>query len=143
MFGPAFWWTITAVVFFILEISTASFFFLWIGAGAVVTAIVSLFIDTVWIQFTVFTVSSIALVVLSRRWAVFFTGKTNRPANVDMLVGQTAIVTKVFNDSPWQGYIKVSGEMWRAETENKDPLEKNGQVTVVAARSNVLVVKVL
>ena len=28
------WWIITAVVFFILELATASFFYIWIGVGA-------------------------------------------------------------------------------------------------------------
>jgi membrane protein implicated in regulation of membrane protease activity len=143
MFYPAVWWIVTAVVFFILEIATASFFFLWIGAGAVVTAILSLFVGTEWIQYTTFAVSSIVLVAVSRRWAHVLTGKTGRLSNVDALVGQTAVVTKVFQDNNWQGYVKVNGEMWRVETENKEPLEKNAQVTVVSARSNVLVVEAL
>jgi membrane protein implicated in regulation of membrane protease activity len=139
---PAVWWIITAVVFFILEMATASFFFLWIGAGAVLTALTSLFVDKDWIQYTVFAVSSILLVVLSRPWAKRFSGKNIRFSNVDALIGQTGSVTKVQRDFTWQGYIKVGGEMWKVESENKVPLTLEGNVVVLEARSNVLVVKV-
>ncbi len=143
MWYPVVWWAVTAVVFFILELVTASFFFMWIGAGAAVTAILSFFVSKAWVQYTTFTVSSIILVAVSRRWASLLTGKAGRPSNVDSLVGQTALITKVSSTAPWQGYLKVGGEAWKAESENKEPLRENGQATVVAVRSNVLVVKVL
>ena len=139
---PVIWWVITAVVFFILEIATASFFFLWIGAGAAVAAVASLLFDKSWVQYTVFAVSSIVLVVLSRSWAKHFSGKNIRPSNVDALMGQIGSVTKVHREFPWQGYIKVGGEMWKVESENKVPLTQDAQVVVLEAHSNVLVVKV-
>jgi membrane protein implicated in regulation of membrane protease activity len=61
---------------------------------------------------------------------------------VDALAGQTAIVTKVGENNPAQGYVKVGGEFWKAESENQEPLKMNEKVSVVAVRSNVLVVKV-
>jgi membrane protein implicated in regulation of membrane protease activity len=142
-FNPVVWWTIAAVAFFIVEMATASFFFLWIGAGAVVTAVVSLFVDAAWIQYATFAVSSILLVAASRPWANFFAGKTKRLANVDGLVGRNGIVTGVSPDTAWQGTVKVDGEYWKVESENQETLVKNGQVTVKAARSNILVVKPL
>jgi membrane protein implicated in regulation of membrane protease activity len=139
---PAVWWAVTAVVFFTLELTTASFFFLWIGAGAVLTAILSIFVETAWIQYATFAVSSIILVSISRPWARRLSGTTQRSANVDALAGQTAIVTKVGENNPAQGYVKVGGEFWKAESENQEPLKMNEKVSVVAVRSNVLVVKV-
>ena len=136
-------WCVIAVAFFIVEMATASFFFLWISAGAAVTAVSSLFVHEPWVQCTIFAVSSVILVAVSRPWAHKLTGGTRRPANVDALVGQTGAVTKVNQEFPWQGYIKVGGEMWKAESENKEPLAKDGQVTVLEARSNVLIVKVV
>jgi membrane protein implicated in regulation of membrane protease activity len=141
-FNPVVWWIIAAVAFFIVEMATASFFFIWIGAGAVVAAVVSLFVDAAWVQYATFAVSSIALVAISRPWAHAF-GKSKRQANVDGLVGRTGIVTKVSPDTAWQGTAKVDGEYWKVETENQEALVKNGQVTVQSARSNVLVVKPL
>jgi membrane protein implicated in regulation of membrane protease activity len=139
---PVVWWIISAVVFFILEMTTASFFFLWIGAGAALTAILAFFVETPWIQYTCFALSSVLLVVVSRRWAGRFSGATKRASNVDALAGQTAIVTKVEKNNPAMGYVKVGGESWRAESENQKPLKMNQKVEVVVARGNVLVVKV-
>ena len=139
---PVVWWAITAVVFFILELTTASFFYLWIGAGSVVTAVLSLFVDTAWVQYSAFAFSSILLVSISRRWASRFSGSTQRAANVDSLVGETGTVTKVEKHETSQGYVKVGGEFWKATTENQQPLKLHEKVTVLAVHSNVLVVKV-
>ena len=139
---PAVWWIITAVVFFILELTTASFFFLWIGAGAAITAGVSFFISTDWVQYTTFAVSSVILVSISRPWASGFSGRAKREANVDSLLGQPAIVTKVEKNDPSKGYIKVAGENWKAETREGEVLEMNMSVSVIEARGNILVVKI-
>lgn len=137
---PVVWWIVTAVVFFILELTTASFF-LWIGAGALLTAILSIFVDIAWVEYVFFALSSLLLIILSRRWARLLSGKASRPSNVDALIGQTGIVMKVHPDIPWQGYVKVNGEMWKAESDSQQPLVKQGQVTVMEAHSNVLRVK--
>ncbi len=139
---PVVWWVATAVVFFILELTTASFFFLWIGVGALLTAVVSFFADKNWIEYLVFALSSLLLVALSRRWAPRLSGKTQRPANVDALVGQTAVITKVDSNLPSQGYAKVDGEAWKVESEDRQPLTLGGKTQVMAVRGNVLVVKI-
>ena len=138
---PVVWWIATAVVFFILELTTASFFFLWIGAGAVLTAILSLLVDTAWIEYLFFALSSLLLIVISRRWAHVLSGKAGRPSNVDALIGQMGIVTKVHPETSWQGWVKVNGEAWKAEAVSQHPLTKGSQVTVQEAHSNVLIVK--
>lgn len=139
---PVVWWVAAAVVFFILELTTASFFFLWIGVGALLTAILSLFVDKAWIEYLGFAIASLFLVALSRRWAPRLSGKTQRAANVDALVGQTAIITKIDPHQPFQGYAKVGGEAWKVETDNQEPLAKGGKGTVTLVKGNILVVKI-
>jgi membrane protein implicated in regulation of membrane protease activity len=139
---PVVWWIATAVVFFILELTTASFFFLWIGAGAVVTALLSLVVNMAWVEYATFAGSSILLVALSRRWAPRFSGKVQRSSNIDALIGQTAIVTKVDDHNSFMGYAKVDGEIWKAESEDQKPLKVDGKVSVVAVKGNILVVKI-
>jgi membrane protein implicated in regulation of membrane protease activity len=129
------------LIFFILEISTASFFFLWIGAGAVITVVVSLFSVPAPAEYTVFVVSSLLLVIVSRRWAGAISGKSTQIANVDALVGQTGQITKVYPYAPWQGYAKVCGESWRVETEKEILIQMNDEIKVLSVKSNILVVK--
>ena len=139
---PVVWWVATAVVFFILELTTASFFFLWIGAGALLTALLSFFVDKAWIEYLSFALSSLLLVALSRRWAPRLSGKTQRAANVDALVGQTAIITKIDPHQSFQGYAKVGGEAWKVESENQEPLTKGAKASVTLVKGNILVVKI-
>ncbi len=135
---PALWWAVVALVFFILEISTASFFFLWIGMGALVTVVVAFVQVPVWVEYTVFAVSSVLLVAISRRWAGKLSGKSTQVANVDALIGKKGQVTKVYPQTPWQGYAKFSGEIWRVENKGEVPLRLEEEIRVVALRSNVL-----
>jgi membrane protein implicated in regulation of membrane protease activity len=139
---PAVWWIITAVVFFILELTTASFFFLWIGAGAIFTAGVSFFVPTNTIQYASFAISSVILVSISRPWAARFSGRTKREANVDALMGQTGVVTSIDKNNHAQGYVKVAGENWKVEVGNGRALKSNMKVKVIEARGNILIVKV-
>ncbi len=138
---PWVWWLVVALIFFILEISTASFFFLWIGAGALVTLVVTFLKGPVWFEYTVFAVSSVLLVAVSRRWAGAISGKSLQIANVDALVGRTGQVTKVYPNASWQGYAKVGGEAWRIESENEMPLQLNEEIKVLTVKSNILVVE--
>lgn len=140
---PVVWWIAAAVVLFILELMTASFFFLWIGAGAVLTAVLSFFVDKAPVEYLTFALSSLVLVALSRRWAPRLSGQTQRVANVDALVGQTAVITKIDANPPYQGYAKVGGESWKVESENQVPLTLGGRASVIMLKGNVLVVRVL
>lgn len=140
---PALWWGITAVICFTLEIFTASFFFLWIGAGALLTALLSFFVPEAWVQYTVFAVSSVLLVAVSRRWAGRFSGPTRRLANVDALVGRTAVVVRLLDDHTGQFYVNVDGELWRAETPDHRAPAVDQKVTIREVRGNFLIVGIL
>jgi inner membrane protein len=139
---PVVWWIIAAVVLLILELSTVSFFFLWISAGAFLTAILSYFVDTAWVQYATFVGTSVLLVTASRPWATRLSGATQRAANVDALVGQKVIVTKVEKHIPTKGYAKAGSEIWKAESENQEPLNVNAEVTVVSVQGNTLTVRI-
>ena len=141
--SPALCWTLAAVVLFTLELATASFFFLWIGAGAALTALVGLFNDSPWVHLSVFALSSVLLVAVSRPWASRFSGRNRRLANSEALLGQAALVTKLDPSQPSQGYVKVGGEDWKARSLDQEPLELHGKVSVVEVQGNILIVKKL
>jgi len=136
---PMLGWFITAVAFFILELATASFFFIWIGLGALATVAISYFNDILWFQCAAFAALSTVLVLVSRSWTRR-NPKENRVANVDALVGAEGVVTKVEEGSPSEGYIKVDGQFWKTQTQDSTPLKLNEKVKVVEVKSNILVV---
>ncbi len=136
---PMFGWFITAVAFFILELATASFFFIWIGLGALATVAISYISDILWFQCTAFAVLSTIFVLISRSWTRR-NPKENRLANVDALIGAEGVVTKVEEGDLSQGYIKVDGQFWKVQAQDSTPLKLNEKVKVVEVKSNILVV---
>jgi membrane protein implicated in regulation of membrane protease activity len=138
---PMVWWIITAVVFFILELATASFFYIWIGFGPLATVAVSCFFNPAWIQCAAFAVFSVFFILISRSWKSKFSVKNKRSANMDALVGCEGLVTKVEEPENFKGYIKVEGQFWKVETQDKKILELNQKVNVVEAKGNILIVK--
>jgi len=138
---PMVWWIIIAVVFFILELATASFFYIWIGIGALATVAFSYFFNPAWIQCAAFAAFSVFFVLISRSWKSKFSVISKRSANMDALVGCEGLVTKVDESQNFQGYIKVEGQYWKVETQNKQSLKLNEKMSVVEAKGNVLIVK--
>ena len=138
---PMVWWIVIAVVFFILELATASFFYIWIGLGAIATVAVSHFFDPTWIQCAAFALFSSVFVLVSRLLSPRNFPISHRLANVDALVGCEGLVIKVDKHQNFQGYIKVEGQNWKAETKDKQGLKLNQKVYVVEVNGNILIVK--
>ena len=59
-------WLIVAGVFFIGEIFTAGFLIFWVGIGALLAMLMSIFTDSILIQTTIFVISSGLLMFLTR-----------------------------------------------------------------------------
>jgi membrane protein implicated in regulation of membrane protease activity len=139
---PMVWWIIIAVVFFILELATASFFYIWIGLGSLATVAVGYFFNPIWIQCAAFAAFSIFFVLISRPWRSKLSFASKRSANMDALVGCEGLVTKVDESQSFQGYIKVEGQYWKVETQDQQALKLNEKVSVVEAKGNILIVKI-
>ena len=138
---PSIWWVLAGVAFMVVEMAAATFFLIWFGVGAFLTAIFSLFVKTPWAQYTFFAVSSVLLVVVSRRWTQRLSGPSARAANMDALAGQEGLVIELLDGAKGCVVIKVAGETWRAETEDASPLKQGQNVTVKAAKGNILILK--
>ena len=87
-------WLIIAILFFILEMMGPGFLLFWVGVGALITMIVSIFCDNIVIQIGVFTISSILLLFCTRPLAKKFTKNDNTITNANSIIGKKAIVTK-------------------------------------------------
>jgi membrane protein implicated in regulation of membrane protease activity len=138
---PSLWWALLGVALMVIEMAATTFFLIWFGVGAFLTALFSLFVPAIWAQYTFFAVASVLLVAATRRWAHRLTGPAVRPANMDALVGQEGHVIELEDSAKGKVVIKVAGETWRAETEDVSPLELGAVVTVKATRGNTLILK--
>ena len=68
-------WLIAAGVFFVAEIITVGFLVFWLGIGALLAMVASIFTDSIAIQTAVFVISSAILIPLTKPLADKFINK--------------------------------------------------------------------
>jgi len=125
------YWLIACVGFVILEIlpPPTHFFFVCMAFGALGGAIAAVFSNLVWLPWVVFAVVSVALTPLMIPLAKFLFTPKPHASNVDALIGKKALVTEAIHPKA-PGVVKISGENWRAVSE-QDSFDKDQWVEIV------------
>lgn len=135
-------WLIIAGFFFILEMATSGFLVCWLGVGALLSMILSFFVDNVIIQVTVFAISSIILMVMTKPLVKKFIDKGTIPTNKDRLIGREGIVIETIDTIKAQGQVKLMGEVWSAKAFDESKIiEKDTKVIVKKITGVKLVVE--
>lgn len=110
-------WLGLAIVFGTLEILSAGFFFIFFAGGALIAALLSIWVDSVMIQSVVFVVVSLLNLALARPLLKKTLQIGDRPPQesaVSALIGAEILVTETVDK--YQGKAKVihTGEIWSA-----------------------------
>ncbi len=113
---PALLWMIAGLALLIVELVVGSFFLMWIGAGALLTALVAVFVPSAWVQWLFFALASIVLLLATRPLARSIHGRVTVPSNVDSLKGQEGQVLEEINPRLNTGRIRVRSDEWRARS---------------------------
>lgn len=125
-------WLIVAGVFFILETVTTGFLVFWLGIAALLALLVSLIAPTsILLQITVFILSSIALIILTKPLVnKLIHNKETVATNANAIIGKTALVTEEINSLEATGQIKLGGEIWSAKTVDSNIIPKGANVEI-------------
>lgn len=123
-------WLVIAGICLLIEAITASFLLFWFAIGAVITMIVSFFIEDIFILSTIFLVSSTILVLCTRKLLNKFLKTKDIPTNVYSVIGKHGIVTLEINSSKGTGQIKIDGEFWSAKCESGTVIPKGTEVEI-------------
>ena len=134
-------WLVLAGVFFIAEIFTLGFLVFWLGVGAVLAMVVSLFTDNILIQIVVFVISSIALILSTKPLVKKFVDKKTIPTNKDSLIGKKGMVIEEISPLHNKGQVKLNGEVWSAISKDNTIIEKDKEVEVQGVTGVKLVVR--
>jgi len=134
-------WLVLGLGLLVLELVVPAMFFLWLGVSALVTALVLyLFPEISWqVQFLLFSVLSVASILLSRR---FFSNKQidtelpNLNRRGQQYVGRVFTLVEPITNG--YGKISVDDSQWRV---TGPALEKGAKVKVTAARGSVFEVE--
>ncbi|MDR1416927.1 MAG: NfeD family protein [Prevotellaceae bacterium] len=137
-------WMFAAVIFFILEMFTPSFFMACIAIGCAAGSVAALLGGGVAAQLLLFSLATLAAFVGVRPLAMRYLYKKTKNVltNVDSLVGRTARVSERIDPATGQGRVVVDGDDWKAVSEGNVAVEKGEQVEIVKVDSVILVVKI-
>lgn len=107
-------WAIAFVLFLVLEISTSmALISIWFSASALITLIISLFVDSLIAQCVIFVAVSCILLILTRP----FVKKLKRKhveTNALLDIGKRALVTKEIDNEKSPGRVRLDGVDWMA-----------------------------
>ena len=105
-------WILIAVLFIILELTTNTFFLVWFGIGALVSAILNYFNFDIYVQVSAFILISVILLLSTRKFALRITEEPGKKAASERLIGKKAVIIKKLNDG--EAIVTVDGDEWRA-----------------------------
>lgn len=111
-------WIIIILVLTVLEISTVGLVSIWFIASALVSLILSFFIESFYIQFAVFVILGLILLITTRPLLAKFIKTKNSSTNLDRVIGMTGIVTEEISKNT-VGEVKVDGKKWSAISNKK------------------------
>lgn len=136
-------WLIISGISFAIEAVTVGFLVFWFGIGAILAMITSFFTDNVFIQSTIFLVSSTLLLFLTRPFVKKFPTKKDISTNVYSIIGKEALVIEDIDTINNKGLIKINGETWSAKTDNYEIITKGNKVEIVSVDGVKVLVKPL
>ena len=112
------WWLIFMLILSFVEIITVNLVTIWFVASAGIALLVSLVTDSFYIQFTVFGVFGLLIMVLTRPLLTKLLKKDKTKTNLDRVIGMTGIVTEEISKNK-VGEVKVDGKRWSAISQSK------------------------
>lgn len=133
------YWLIIILILSFVEIITINLVTIWFVLGAGLALITSLFIDSFYVQFLVFGISGLLIMVFTRPLLKKLLVKDKEKTNLDRVVGMTGICTEEISNKNDVGEVKVDGKKWSAISSSK--ILKGEEITVISIDGVKLKVK--
>lgn len=133
-------WTAVGILALVIELLTASLVSIWFVPAAVIVCLLSLAVDSIPIQVTVFVVLSAVFMVVFRKVYRKYIKKETDEVNADVqLIGKSAKTTE--DTDSHGGRVLVGDVYWQAVSENGEKIPKGEIVTVIGVNNTTLVIK--
>lgn len=110
-------WLIVLAACAIVELVTMGLTSVWFAGGALVAAVVSLFVPYFWVQVIIFAAVSFGMLIFTKPVAVKYFNRGRVKTNAESLIGQRAIVVSEIDNIKAIGEVTVQGLDWSARTE--------------------------
>jgi len=131
-----YFWIVILIAMIVFESSTFSLTTIWFAAGSLAAIIVCALGGSITLQWIVFALVSVLLLVLLRPLVKNILKVKNEKTNADRIIGQNAIVIEKIDNSNETGQVKLMGQYWSARSSDNSIIEI-GQEVVVCSISGV------
>ena len=107
--------------------STVNLVTVWYVASAIVSLILSFFIDEFFVQFLVFVILGTILLITTRDYLLKLFNKHKEKTNLDRVIGMEGLVTQEISKNK-PGEVKVDGKRWTAISNKKIKIDSTVKV---------------
>lgn len=111
-------WLVIVIMLTFLEVITINLVSVWFIASALVSLFLSFFIEEFYIQFGVFVILGLILMVITRPVLIKKFHKNDVKTNLDRVIGMEGTVTEEITKLKI-GEVKVDGKTWSAISDKK------------------------
>lgn len=111
-------WLIIVILLVFLEVITINLVSIWFIASGLVSLFLSFFTNSFFIQFAVFVILGLILMLITRPFFIKKMVKTDVKTNLDRVIGMEGIVTEEITKLK-TGEVKVDGKRWSAISDQK------------------------
>ena len=135
-------WLILLACFLVVEAITVGLTTIWFAGGALVAAIASGLGAGILIQWVLFLVISLVLLIFTRPLAVRYMNKGVPKTNVNSLIGERAVVIQKINNLEQSGQVRINDIEWTARTaDDGEEIPTGAVVEIEEIRGVKLIVK--
>lgn len=121
-------WLIIIILLVIVEALTINLTTIWFVVSGIFALLISFFTDNFLIQFSVFTILGILLLITTRPILKKIISEKSESTNLDRVIGMIGVVTKKIEKNG-TGEVKVDGKAWTAYADNE--IDTNSAVKVL------------
>ena len=124
-------WLCATLALGIMEAATVSLVCIWFVGGALAALAAAALGASLWVQFALFVVISLVLLLLLRPIARKAYRKGGTATNVDAIIGKTALVCEPIDNLRGTGRVMIGSVDWTARSADGSVIEKDATVRVL------------
>lgn len=133
-------WLVAIIILGFIEAITEGIVSIWFVISGLLALIVSLFTDVFLIQFAIFVIVGIILMITTRSSVSKYLQVNPVRTNLDRVIGMKGIVTEDIKKDKY-GEVRVDGKRWTAYSKDDKVIKKDEFVEILNIDGNKLAVK--
>lgn len=133
-------WLVAIIILGFIEAITEGIVSIWFVISGLLALIVSIFTDVFLIQFAIFVIVGIILMITTRASVSKYLKVNPVRTNLDRVIGMKGIVTEDIKKDKY-GEVRVDGKRWTAYSKDEKVIKKDEFVEILNIDGNKLAVK--